>query len=385
MILNRIEILDFKNIPEANLEFSPGVNCLVGLNGMGKSNLLEAIHLLCLARGMSSMPENALIRHGADMLGVKGKFTSDAGTDETVAVGIVKGKSKSLKRNGKEYDRISRHIGSFPLVSVTPADSTLVTGSAEERRRLMDMVISQADSSYLSHLIRYTRSLESRNRMLRAGVRDDLLYESIETAMEQAAVEIHRARSKWVDAIGPRLSEYYRLIAGNDETASLGYKSVLNDSTLKQVLAERRPKDIALGFTSQGVHRDDLSMQLGDYSMRRLGSQGQVKSFTLALRLAIFDHLKATGGKTPVLLLDDIFDKLDARRVEHILHMVSEGDDFGQIFITDTNRGHIDTILARLEGDPKLFEVKDGMFSEIPVTEEGQRPEQSETATNEGE
>lgn len=370
MILNNIEILDFKNISDARLEFSPGVNCLVGLNGMGKSNMLEAIHLMCLARGMSSMPESALIRHGADMLAVKGNFTSDAGTEETVSVGIVKGKGKSLKRNGKEYDRISRHIGSFPLVSVTPADSMLVTGSAEERRRLMDMVISQADASYLSHLIRYTRSLESRNRMLRAGVRDDLLYESIESAMEQAAVQIHRARREWVDAIGPKLSEYYTLIAGNDETASLGYKSILNEVTLRQALTDRRAKDIALGFTSQGVHRDDLTMSLGDYSMRRLGSQGQVKSFTLALRLAIFDYLKATGGKTPILLLDDIFDKLDARRVEHILQMVSKGDDFGQIFITDTNRGHIDSILSHLDGAPKLFEVKDGAFTEIATKKE---------------
>lgn len=372
MILNNIEILDFKNIPEARLEFSPGVNCLVGLNGMGKSNLLEAIHILCLARGMSSMPENALIRHGAEMLGVKGKFTSDSGAEESVAVGIVKGKGKSLKRNGKEYDRISRHIGLFPLVSVTPADSMLVAGSAEERRRLMDMVISQADASYLSHLIRYTRSLESRNRMLRAGVRDNLLYESIESAMEQAAVEIHRARREWVKAIAPRLSSYYSLIAGNLETASLDYKSVLNEATLHDVLAERRQKDILLGYTSQGLHRDDLPMSLGDYSMRRLGSQGQVKSFTLALRLAIFDYLKEAGRKTPILLLDDIFDKLDASRVEHILHMVSEGDNFGQIFITDTNRGHIDTILSSLEGNPRLFEVSSGVFTEIKSAREGQ-------------
>lgn len=370
MILNNIEILDFKNISDARLEFSPGVNCLVGLNGMGKSNLLEAIHLMCLARGMSSMPESALIRHGADMLGVKGNFTSDAGTPETVAVGIVKGKGKSLKRNGKEYDRISRHIGAFPLVSVTPADSMLVTGSAEERRRLTDMVISQADASYLSHLIRYTRSLESRNRMLRAGVRDNLLYESIETAMEQAAVEIHRARREWVEAIGPRLSSYYSLIAGNAETASLGYKSVLNEASLHDVLAEYRQKDIVLGYTSRGPHRDDLSMSLGDYSMRRLGSQGQVKSFTVALRLAIFDYLKEAGGKTPLLLLDDIFDKLDASRVEHILHMVSEGDNFGQIFITDTNRGHIDTILSSLGGEPKLFEVSSGVFTDISTAKE---------------
>ncbi|MDE5902994.1 MAG: DNA replication and repair protein RecF [Muribaculaceae bacterium] len=364
MVLNRIEILDFKNIPEARLDFSPGVNCLVGLNGMGKSNMLEAIHMMCLARAMSSIPESALIRHGADMLAIKGDFTSDAGTEERVAVGIVRGKGKSLKRNGKEYERISAHIGAFPLVSVTPADSMLVSGSAEERRRLTDMVISQADPVYLSHLIRYNRSLESRNRMLRAGVRDDLLYESVEAAMNIAATEIHAARTRWVADIAPRLSEYYSLIAGNSESASIEYRSVLNDATLPDVLAASRAKDIALGYTSKGVHRDDLATSLGDYSMRRLGSQGQVKSFILALRLAIFDFLKASGGKTPILLLDDIFDKLDASRVEHILKMVSSGENFGQIFITDTNRSHIDSILTGLEGDTKLFEVTDGAFTE---------------------
>lgn len=369
MRLDSIEILDFKNIPEARLEFSKGVNCLVGLNGMGKSNLLEAIHMLCLARGISSIPESALIRHGREMLVVKGQFTADAGTEETVAVGIVKGKGKSLKRNGKEYNRISEHIGAFPLVCVTPADSMLVSGGAEERRRLMDMVISQADSTYLSHLIRYTRSLESRNRMLRAGVRDSLLYESIETAMEQAAVEIHRSRQQWVKAISPKLSRYYSLIAGNNEEASLGYLSVLNDTTLKEVLDERRQKDCILGYTSRGPHRDDLSMSLGEYSMRRLGSQGQIKSFTLALRLAIFDYLKEAGGKTPLLLLDDIFDKLDASRVEHILRMVSEGENFGQIFITDTNRSHIDSIISSLDGNPKLFEVKEGSFTRLNIND----------------
>lgn len=362
MTLNSIEIVDFKNIPEAHLEFSPGVNCLVGLNGMGKSNLLEAIHFLCLARGITSMPETGFIRHGCDLFSLKGKFTTDSGTEEVISAGIVRGKGKTLKRNGKEYQRISEHFGAFPLVSVTPADSALVSGGAEERRRLMDMVISQADPSYLSRLIRYTRALESRNKMLRAGVRDNLLYESVENSMADAAGEIHTSRAEWVDTISPTLSEYYRIIAGNDEKAGLEYRSVLNDSPLPEVLVASRAKDIALGFTSKGIHRDDLSTTLGDYSMRRLGSQGQVKSFTLALRLAIFDFLRKTKGKTPILLLDDIFDKLDARRVEHILRLVSENSGFGQIFITDTNRGHIDSLLADLAGEPRLFEVSEGVF-----------------------
>lgn len=366
MVLNSIEILDFKNIPEARLEFSKGVNCLVGLNGMGKSNLLEAIHILCMARGMSSMPEAALIRHGADILSIRGNFTSDANSDETVSIGIVKGKGKSLKRNGKEYERISAHIGNFPIVSVTPADSAIVTAGADERRKLMDIVISQANGAYLSQLIRYNRSLESRNRMLRAGVRDDLLYESVETAMQEAANAIHLARREWVAEISPILKYYYSIISGNQEEADIEYVSVLADHTLAEVLAATRSKDIALGFTSKGVHRDDLSTRLGDYSMRRLGSQGQIKSFTLAMRLAIFDFLRAKSGKTPILLLDDIFDKLDARRVKHILKMVGGNEGFGQIFITDTNLCHIDSIISEISGlkdPPRLFEVSDGTFT----------------------
>jgi len=183
MRLDSIDILNFKNIAEARLEFSPRVNCLLGLNGMGKSNLLEAIHFLSMARPIRYVPESALIRHGSDMLMVKGTYTSDSGALESVSCGIVKGKGKTLRRNDKEYQRISEHIGKFPIVTVTPADSEIVTGSGEVRRRLMDVVISQAEPSYLSRLIRYNRGLESRNKMLRAGVNDRILYESVEAGM----------------------------------------------------------------------------------------------------------------------------------------------------------------------------------------------------------
>lgn len=365
MILTDIDILNFKNISDANLTFSPGVNCLLGMNGMGKSNLLEAIHFLSMARPMSSMPESALIRHGAEMLMVKGNYRMNSGTTESVVCSIVKGKGKTLKRNGKEYPRISEHIGQFPVVSVTPADSELVSGSAEVRRRLMDMVISQADNTYLSQLIRYSKALDSRNKMLRAGVRDNLLYESIETSMEEAAEVIHATRTNWVKTIIPDFREYYSHISGDAEKASIKYKSVLNDASLRDVLTAERGRDLALGFTSRGPHRDDLLTGLDDYSMRRLGSQGQIKSFTVALRLAIFNFLRSTGGVTPILLLDDIFDKLDSSRVGRIMETVSQTDRFGQIFITDTNREHIDEIIGCLKAESMLLEVKNGEFKPI--------------------
>ena len=362
MVIEKADILNFKNIPDARVEFSEGVNCLLGRNGMGKSNLLEAIHFVCMARPMNPLPEASLIRHGEDMMSVNASFSMDSGTREKVSIGIVRGKGKSLKRNGKDYDRISHHIGKFPIVSVTPRDSELITGAAEERRRMMDMVISQADGAYLSQLIRYNRALESRNRMLRAGVKDPLLYESIEQVMAEASATVHAAREKWIREISPKVSANYSEIAGNEEKLSISYQSILNDNSLPDVLARNRGKDTALGYTSAGIHRDDIVAELNGYSLRRVGSQGQVKTFTIALRLAIFDYLKATAGETPLLLLDDIFDKLDSVRVSRIMGLVSRSTAFGQIFITDTNREHLDETLAALQGPKQLIMVEDGSF-----------------------
>lgn len=362
MQITGIDILDFKNIPEARLEFSEGVNCLLGRNGMGKSNLLEAIHFLSMARPIRSIPESALIRHGQEMLMVKGSYLSDTGTEETVSIGVVRGKGKTVRRNDKEYHRISEHIGKFPIVSVTPSDSEIVSGAAEVRRRLMDTVISQADPAYLSRLIRYNRSLESRNKMLRAGVNDRLLYESLEAGMSEVAAAIHEARARWTEEIRPDFARYYSQISGDAESASLSYKSILNERTLQDVFDTERARDLALGFTSAGIHRDDISTRLGDVSMRRVGSQGQVKTFTIALKLAIFDYLRRTGTERPILLLDDIFDKLDSQRVARIISEVSGGENFGQIFITDTNREHLDETLAGIRSESRLFEVVDGQF-----------------------
>ncbi|MBD5189103.1 MAG: DNA replication and repair protein RecF [Bacteroidales bacterium] len=362
MQLNKIDILNFKNIQEARLDFSPGVNCFLGMNGMGKSNLLEAVYFLSMSRPLHSLPEAALIRHGEEMLMVKGDYLTDAGGDENVSCGIVKGKGKTLKRNGKEYTRISEHIGKFPIVSVLPSDSEIVSGSGENRRRLMDMVISQADPLYLAWLIKYNRSLESRNKMLRAGVRDTLLYESIESGLCAAAAEIHASRKRWTEEIRPVFERYYSMISGDAERASIKYKSVLNETDMQHALNSARQKDVVLGFTSQGVHRDDLQTGLGDYSMRRLGSQGQVKSFTIALKFAIFDYLRQGGNQTPILLLDDIFDKLDSSRVGRIMEAVSGEGGFGQIFITDTNREHLDETISSIRSESRLFEVKDGEF-----------------------
>lgn len=363
MIIENTDILNFKNISEAQLEFSSGVNCLLGSNGMGKSNLLEAIHFLCMARPMSSLPEAGLIRHGEELMSVKGSFRMDNTSTEKVSIGIVKGKGKNLKRNGKEYQRLSQHIGMFPIVSVTPADSELVRGPAQERRRMTDMVISQANPGYLSQLIRYNRSLESRNSMLRVGVKDPLLYESVENVMAESAAVVCENRRKWIESIAPEVAANYAEIAGKKEELSLKYKSALNEAPMMEILDRNRRKDEALGYTSSGIHRDDILTELNGYSLKSFGSQGQVKSFTIAMRLAIFNYLKQTGGETPLLLLDDIFDKLDSSRVGRIMDLVSSSNDFGQIFITDTNREHLDETLASLSGAKQLISVDSGSFT----------------------
>ena len=363
MILKQIDILNYKNIGAATLDFSEGVNCLLGMNGMGKSNLLDAIHLLCMARPMNSLPDSALLKHGEELLLVKGTYLTDAGGTDTISCGIAKGKRKSLKRNGKEYGRLSEHIGRYPVVIATPEDSRIVSGSGEERRKLIDMVISQAHPDYLGALIRYNRSLESRNKMLRAGVKDSLLFESIETSMADSAKLIHYTRKEWTLQMAPVIEEVYNRIAGNREKTQIRYKSQLNDSDLPALLNSRRAKDQILGFTSAGIHRDDIEASLDGYSLKNLGSQGQLKTFAVALRLAIFSYLKNQKGITPLLLLDDIFDKLDADRVANIMHEVSESENFGQIFITDTNRKHLDDILSEIKGPRSLINVDNGQFS----------------------
>lgn len=367
MWLEHLSILNFKNIAEAELDLCEGVNCLLGDNGMGKSNLLEAVHFLSFTRPMRSIAEQELMRHGADAMMVKGTYQGLHDTPDTVSCGITAGKSRSkkLRLNGKEYGRISEHIGKFPVVTVSPDDTDLIRGTGHERRRLMNMVISQTDASYAPLLMRFNRSLESRNSMLRAGVRDKLLYESVEATMAATAREVYARRRAWAEEISPLFARYYSLIADASETASTHYVSVMERQTPEETFEATRAKDTALGYTSAGIHHDDLTMELGERSMRRQGSQGQMKTFTIALRLAIFDYTRTHTGLTPLLLLDDIFDKLDASRVERIVSLVSDHTRFGQIFITDTNRTHLDEIVAAIGGAYRMFRVEEGHFSPL--------------------
>ena len=368
MLLRKLDILNFKNIAEASLEMSPGANCLVGSNGMGKSNLLEAIYYLSMGRGSRSLTDNEIVRHGETQMLLRGAYFDSEAEDATsleVSIGWSEGKRKQLRRNGKDCRRLSEHLGSIPVVFADPSDLMLITGPSGERRRLIDNVIAQANSSYLQHLQRYNEALKQRNSLLRNGVSDPLLMESVEAPMTKSASFITRTRAEWCEEIAPLFARYYSLIAPDGEKASVVYKPSVqkgdSPEDFEKALSEARGKDTILGHTSVGPHRDDITLSLSGYDVRRVGSQGQMKSFTIALRLALYEYLASHSASRPILMLDDIFDKLDAQRVERIVATVTDPSNiFGQIFITDTNRKHIDSILGRTAGKYRLFGVENG-------------------------
>lgn len=365
MVLDSISITNFKNIAEASLAFSPKFNCLLGGNGMGKSNLLDSIYFLSLCKSFTGVTDALVIARGEDFAMVQGRYRRH-GSPEDLSMVLRRGRRKSLKRGGKEYQRLSDHIGLFPLVLVAPADMDLVNGASEERRRFMDMVISQTDARYLDALIRYGRALEQRNSMLKQGVDDANLYIAVELAMEAAASYVCGVRRAWTQRLGEIFRRYYADIAGTDEVPSLEYVSHLAapDARLADLFAQRRTRDMALGYTTAGPHRDDIEMTLSSLPLRRSASQGQAKTYTIALRFAQYEFLKEATGMNPILLLDDIFDKLDATRVERIMAVVSRST-FGQIFISDTNRKHLDRILENSGGDYAMFDVNQGSFAKV--------------------
>ena len=359
MILEKLTILNYKNIGEVTLDFSPKVNCFIGHNGVGKTNVLDAIHYLSFCRSSISNTDSQVIRHGEEFFMLEGRYATDEGEPEIVYCGMKRGTKKHFKRNGKEYRRLSEHIGLIPIVMVAPADNMIIDGQSEERRRLMDMVISQFDHAYIDHLSRYTKALHQRNSLLRQDEEPDAsLLDVLEEQMGYEGECVFAAREAFVNELIPVFQRYYEAISGGREEVGISYESHCRRGPLCEVIRRDRFKDRAVGYSLHGVHRDDLLFTLGSHQMKREGSQGQNKTFAVALKLAQFDFLKRTASRTtPLLLLDDIFDKLDSDRVERIVEIVS-ASGFGQIFVTDTNRDHLDKILARSGGDYKIFEVK---------------------------
>lgn len=357
MILEKLSVINYKNIAAATLELSPKINCLIGQNGVGKTNVLDAIYFLSFCRSASTPIDSQVIRHGEEFFMLEGSYDEDM----HIIAAMKKGAKKHFKRNKKEYKRLSEHIGLIPIVVVAPSDTLLIEGGSEERRRLMDMVISQYDRSYIDAMNRYNKALQQRNALLKLEEEPD--NDVISLFEEQMAVEgekIYQRRKAFIEELTPIFQRIHETISENREQVSLTYLSHCQRGPLLEVIQRDRFKDRAVGYSLHGIHRDDLEFSLSGHPMKREGSQGQNKTFVIALKLAQFDFLKRTNSKTtPLLLLDDIFDKLDARRVEQIVKLVGS-KEFGQIFITDTNRDHLDRILASSEHDYKIFYVDNG-------------------------
>ena len=377
MILTSLNILNYRNIREASLEFAPKLNCFVGLNGQGKTNVLDAIYLLSFAKSAFTSQDSLNITHGEEMSMVQGiyKMSNDKsqmtnGDSLTISCGLRKGVKKQFRRDKKDYPRLIDHIGLIPLVMISPSDQQLIDEGSDERRRFMDVVISQLDRKYLDCLTTYNALLKQRNALLKQygdapNPPDDLL-EVLEWQMIEPAEYIFAKRTAFFEAFEPYFAKTYAQISGSAEIPQLRYISQLQDRDLREAYVRTRQRDLILGWTSQGIHKDDLEMRLGDYPLKQVGSQGQQRTFVLAMKLAQALYLsksqmsndKSQIATKPILLLDDIFDRLDSERVERIVEMV-QGDDFGQIFITDTDRQHLTDIL-KPNNNAKIFHVENG-------------------------
>ncbi len=371
MVLRELNILNYKNIREAGMSFSDKLNCFVGLNGQGKTNILDAIYYLSFTKSAYNAIDSQNIHHDEEMAMIQGKYI-DGESEEIISCGLKRGVKKQFRRGKKDYKRLLDHIGLIPLVMVSPQDSELVVEGSDERRRFMDGVISQYNRTYLEHLTQYNLLLKQRNALLKQYENVGLeqlpatLFEVLELQMVQHAEPIYAERVKFIEQFTPYFQQVYSAVSGDKEQVSLGYISQLHERDLTDALVRTRGRDIILGWTSQGVHKDELEMKLGDYPLKRVGSQGQQKSYLLAMKFGQALYLSSVHAvkDKPILLLDDIFDKLDSERVNRIVQLVV-GQEFGQIFITDTDRQHLTQILSKYSERAKLFIVDGGAIEEI--------------------
>lgn len=363
-VLEKILISDFRNIVFQELEFSPNVNCICGNNGEGKTNLLDAIYYLSMTKSAFSSSDRFNFRHGTEEFAIAGTYRMQNGLESRFAVKVPSSGDKKLTRDEKAYDRISRHIGVLPVVMVSPSDISLVSDSGEERRKFVNAVLSQMDYSYLSSLQQYTRLLNQRNRMLKDFACERELIEVVDIRMSALAEAVAEARRRFADSLNPVVADFYKRISGSAEEVSIEYRTDLDKGPLEQTLKASFERDLALKYTGAGVQRDDFIFYMNGHPIRKCGSQGQQKSFLVALKFAQYEIMKASYGYPPVLLLDDVFDKLDMKRISNLISMVSQ-EDFGQIFITDTNKGRLEQIVDEFTQDRAYFETSAGEFRMI--------------------
>ncbi len=362
MWLKQLSLLNFKNYADAEISFSDTVNAFVGLNGAGKTNLLDAIHYLCLCKSYFNPIDVQQIKIGEDIFLIQGKFDKNSQIEQ-ISCGLKRNQKKQFKKNKKEYEKLADHIGQFPLVMISPYDVSLVMDGSEDRRKFMDSVISQTNAIYLEELIIYNKHLANRNAFLKqVGETRNLDLDLLQIYDEQlisSGLKIHTYRKEFMEQFIPLFNQHYNYISDNNESVELTYQSQLAQDDFAVQLSNALSKDRALERTTVGIHKDELSFKIHSMPMKKFGSQGQQKSFLIALKLAQYSYFTMKNEFKPILLLDDIFDKLDDLRIEKLMAMVSH-HDFGQIFITDTSAERIASIFKQMGVELKLFKVDKG-------------------------
>ncbi len=362
-VLKKIVVQDFRNIAFQELEFSPNINCISGNNGEGKTNLLDAIYCLSMTKSAFSQPDRYNCRYGTDSFVIGGTFRMENETDSRFSIKFSP-EGKKLIRDDKPYSKISDHIGVLPVVMISPSDISMVSESGEERRRFANSVLSQMDREYLAAAQVYTRLLAERNKLLKSGAADDDLLEVFDLRMQPAAETIYQGRKRLTEDLLPAVKNYYSIVSGGAEDVSIEYRSDISGVSLSDLFRSRREKDRIFGYTTAGVQRDDFIFKMNSHPVRHFGSQGQQKSFLVALKFAQYDIMKRAYGFPPTLLLDDVFDKLDMTRIANLISMVA-GSDFGQIFITDSNKVRLSGIVDRITEDRAYFDTAAGVFTKL--------------------
>jgi len=359
MILNTLSLINYKNFESQTFTFDAKINCFVGQNGIGKTNVLDAIYHLSFGKSYFNPIATQNIKHDEDFFVVDGVFDKEE-RQEKIIVSLKKGQKKIIKRNGKIYEKFSDHIGFIPLVMISPADRDLIIEGSDTRRKFIDSVISQSDKTYLNNIINYNKVLAQRNALLKYfALNNTFNAQTLDIYNEQLhsyGSDIFKTREEFLKAFIPIFKLRYNAISNRNEDVNLSYKSDLFEGDLKTLLKTNLNKDKVLHFTSVGIHKDDLNFEIETYPIKKFGSQGQQKSFLIALKLAQFDFVKQQSGVTPILLLDDIFDKLDEMRVAQIIHLVDD-EHFGQIFISDTHPERTENVVKQIHQSYKIFRL----------------------------
>lgn len=359
MIINRLSLINFKNHAEQQFDFSPQINCFVGNNGVGKTNVLDGLHYLSVGKSFLGNSDLNNIKNGEDFFVVEAEIKND--DKEDIIKILQPGASKKLiKKNDKAYDRLADHIGYLPSVMISPYDSNLISDSGESRRKFLDAMISQTDSSYLFDLIQYQKTIQQRNALLKYFAKnrsfDKDSLEIYDDPISTFGTRIFEKRKDFVEKLNPIVQHFYEIISGGKEQVSVNYESHLLDMGFKQLLSESIDKDRVLTYTSKGTHKDDLAFEMNGNPIKKIGSQGQQKSFLISLKLAQINRIKELTGKSPILLLDDIFDKLDDTRVSQLIELVNK-ESFGQIFITDTHKERTENVVKRINEESRIFVI----------------------------